>query len=414
MIANFLPYPPLSGGRLRIASLLDWLVDSGHDVTFLFLPRHRFEREELEQLRKRCKEVCIVELRPMARRLQQNVGLWGRRFLSTFRAGRYYLRNRDFFKREGAPPLSSSVDTVYSDLILKKVSRIIQKMTEKPQVVFCEYLTTSRLLELPEFSGPLKILDTLDAVHTRMKMIERGLDPWLVCTPEEEAGSLRRADVVLAIQDEEAQVFRKLVPNLEVITIGQPFGVRPALQKSCPPPRCLLVGSIHAANIEGLQWFQKKVWPFVQREINSAELLIAGDMGRYAFHGDLVRILGVVENLDEVYGQVSVVAVPILSGSGLKIKLVEALSKGKAVVATQHAALGVRDRNVFLSTDDPLLFARHIVTLLKDPDLRRSFERKALTYAKEHLQREQVYSPLKTLLQKYVESPDLPPAFLQQ
>ncbi|GEM_PF-5705802 len=402
MIAHFLPYPPVSGGRLRIASLLDWLVDSGYEVSFLLLQSYPFPREEFRQLRKRCKEVYVVELRSMGQRLRQNLGSWARRFFSAFGWGRHYLWNRALLKRMRTPRVLP-IDVFCSNSALKKVARIIQAMAEKPKAVFCEYLTTSRLLELPELFGSLKILDTLDAIHKRMAMIERGLDPWLACTPEEEAQYLRRADVVIAIQTEEARAFQKLVPDREVITVGQPFTIKRVPQKT-DALSCLLVGSIHEANLEGLQWFQKCIWPLVLREISAARLLIAGSMGEYACAEKSVQMLGAVENLDEVYRESALVAVPILSGSGLKIKLVEALSQGKAVVATEHAALGIQQEGLFLLANDPAAFADHIVTLLKNPALRRQFESKALAFAKENFQREQVYSPLKAILRRYEES----------
>lgn len=404
MISNFLPYPSFSGVRLRLASLLEWLTHSGHEISLLFLPGSRFEPKEIGQLDKLCKTVYVIDLRSFGLRFRHTIGLMGRRILSQFRLGRRYLRYRAFSQMQmGSSTILEPIDVGCSDSTLKKVARIIRGMPKKPDVTICQHLATSRLFELEELAGSLKILDTLDAIHKRMSMIEKGLRPQWACAAQEEANYLRRAEVIVAIQNEEAEIFRKLVPDRKVITVGQPFTAKRFSQKSCSTS-CLLIGSVGIPNLEGLLWFQKFVWPLVLREIDSAQLLIAGAMSEYAFPEKSVQILGVVENLDEVYGQAAVVAVPILSGSGLKIKLVEALGKGRAVVATQHAALGVQDKEVFLSADEPILFARHIVTLLKDVELRRHFESKAFEFAKEHLQHEQVYSPLKILLQEYEES----------
>lgn len=412
MISNFLPYPPRGGDRLRVASLLDWLVRSGHEVSFLLIATGRFHASEIKELRKRSREIEVLDLRTSAVRIRHTWGGWGRRFLSQFERGRRYLRSRALLQKSRSVPTLKPIDLLWSDAALKKFSQAIRRMPRKPEAVICEYLTLTRAFESSELSGSLKILDTLEVMHERMAMLEKGLDPWIACSAEEEARSLKRADVILALQEEDAKVFRRLVPDREVIAVGQPFSVFsapfPKVSGSTKPgtfgngtgSSCLLVGTSHDVNLEGLRWFQKEVWPRILQEVSSAKLLIAGSLGEHALPQESIEILGEVDDLDRVYESASVVVVPVFSGGPLKMKFLEALSRGKAVVATRHAGRGIAKKEVFLREDDPILFAAHVVSLLKNPKLRRDFENKALAFARSDLGREKVYSSLDTLLRR--------------
>lgn len=405
IVSSVLPYPPVTGSKLRVASLVDWLLEEGHEVSFLLPLRNRCRFGEIRELKRRCENVFVIELLPFWAWVEHSMAFAARWLLSQFQWGRDYLRNRALrLMRQGTSGDDlKPVDSVWSDQSLKQSARFTRKMTEPPQVTLCIYITTSRILELPELRGSFKIIDTIDAMHQRLEMVRRGLGPGIACSAEEEARFLRRADAVLAIQKEEEEIFRRLVPDRKVILIGQPFEFEaeaPPWKNSSSTPSCLIVGSTSDANLEGLAWFQQFVWPLVLKEIPPAKLWVAGSMSIYALPEKSVHRLGVVDDLDKVYRQAGVVAVPILSGTGLKMKFVEAIAKGKAVVATSEGARGLPPSNAFLLADSPTLFAEHLAKLLKSGELRQHFEAQALSYAQEHFDREKVFAPLKALLEE--------------
>jgi succinoglycan biosynthesis protein ExoO len=103
-----------------------------------------------------------------------------------------------------------------------------------------------------------------------------------------------------------------------------------------------------------------------------------------------------VPDLAPHYRDAAVVVSPLLAGSGLKIKLIEALGHGKAVVATGITLQGVRVEcaPALRPIDEPAAFAAEIVTLLKDPSLRLMRAAASLRVARDSFSAEACYAGL--------------------
>ena len=101
----------------------------------------------------------------------------------------------------------------------------------------------------------------------------------------------------------------------------------------------LFLGSNFPPNIAGIKWFVKNVLP-----CTSLKLIIAGsgmEVLKQDFQNiDKVKVIGFVENLQELYASVSFLVMPIFSGSGMKVKTAEALKYGKFIFASSEAIEG--------------------------------------------------------------------------
>ena len=214
-------------------------------------------------------------------------------------------------------------------------------------------------------------------------------DPVALIDQASELRLLGAADAVVAIQSEEGALIRRLLPGRQVIVA--PIAAEPV---AAPQPgegaSLLFVGSDTAPNVDGLRWFLREVLPLVRRAVPQVELRVVGKVGRAI--GPLpeavtgaVRLLGLVPDLAPHYRDAAVVVSPLLVGSGLKIKLIEALSQGKAVVATSVTLQGVQEAcaPAVLPIDGPDEFAAEIVALLGDPALRAERAAASLRVARE-------------------------------
>ncbi|WP_157703494.1 glycosyltransferase family 4 protein, partial [Salmonella enterica] len=137
---------------------------------------------------------------------------------------------------------------------------------------------------------------------------------------------LRKAQVLLAIQEEDANLFQEMAPECKVISMPMSAVSHSNTVKQVPG-RCLFVGSRANHNYYGLQWFLENVWSKVLQLNPDCTLHVCGtvcDLIQGTFPN--VRLLGRVDDLKPEYGAASVCLVPLLAGSGLKIKLVEAMS----------------------------------------------------------------------------------------
>ena len=161
--------------------------------------------------------------------------------------------------------------------------------------------------------------------------------------------------------------------------------------------RVLFVGSNTAPNVVGLKWFIAEVWPRVRQASPGVELHVAGWVARAApAPGEGVRLLGVVRSLRPHYAEAGVVISPLLTASGLKVKGVEALGAGKAVVGSSVSAQGVEEavRGAMVVEDDPAAFAAAVIALLASPADRQELCARATNCARVHFARGRCYGPV--------------------
>jgi succinoglycan biosynthesis protein ExoO len=217
---------------------------------------------------------------------------------------------------------------------------------------------------------------------------------------------LGRADAVIAIQADEAATVRRQLPAHTVLTA--PMAIRP-VDHAQPgqDSQLLFVGSNTAPNIVGLRWFIDRVWPLVRAGEPLAGLKVVGGVGdAFRCRAPGVEFLGRVDDLEPHYREAGVVISPLLQGSGLKIKLIEALGRGKAIVATPKTVQGVEGlvNGVLPVTDDAQSFAAEVLELLHDPALRTQRAEAALTVAREAFSATRCYETVNAFLEASVRS----------
>lgn len=120
--------------------------------------------------------------------------------------------------------------------------------------------------------------------------------------------------------------------KIKEILINQPKNIH-------NPPNMLFFGSNFPPNIEGIKLFINKVMPHTD-----GFLTIAGQ-GMECIESSIpnihnIKIMGYVENIDELYYNADIVVLPIFSGSGMKVKTAEALKFGKYIIASNEALEG--------------------------------------------------------------------------
>jgi hypothetical protein len=177
---------------------------------------------------------------------------------------------------------------------------------------------------------------------------------------------LNRADVLIAIQSEEAEALRELAPNRDVIRVGVDFKLTTSLQPPATWPVVLLVGSGNPNNVKGLKDFLRFAWPLVRRAVPEVELRVVGAVGE-AVEAALpgVRILGLVDDLEPEYSAARVIINPAVAGTGLKIKTVEALCHLRPAVVWPSGVDGIAPelRSFCRVARNWFEFAQHVIEL---------------------------------------------------
>ncbi len=229
---------------------------------------------------------------------------------------------------------------------------------------------------------------------------------------EQTSGRLRRAYLknlagrLRRYETEAAQLFDAIVPisepDLRWFSDAAPEGKPMWLSEtgvtfpgyiSEPDEPNVKVGCIGALNwepnVQGLRWFTEQVWPAVCKAIPAATLNIAGRgapaMEPYWLRGGNINWLGEADNARQFMASVNVMIAPLFAGSGLRIKIIEAMSIGRPVVATTVAVKGIpaiNGQELFIA-DDASSFSSALINLLKNREMRKSTGEAAVSLVKE-------------------------------
>jgi glycosyltransferase involved in cell wall biosynthesis len=190
-----------------------------------------------------------------------------------------------------------------------------------------------------------------------------------------EQNMLHRVDAVAAITEEDANrlrgMFYRGLPapvNADAVRAlnkggeGRPiFAVIPAgldLRAFQPDPAArpqprtvFMIGSLNwLPNLEGLEWLLREVWPAVHAELPDLELHVAGShppahLTARLQGQDKVFVHGFVDSAAAFMRQYDLMLVPLLSGGGMRIKIIEGMAAGKAILSTALGAEGVAVRD---------------------------------------------------------------------
>lgn len=192
-----------------------------------------------------------------------------------------------------------------------------------------------------------------------------------------ELSSLAAFDAVQVCTEEQRRFLRSYLGGRPPILTGLRAGIdvrRYAYRASDREPGTMLfVGNLrHEPNRQALDYFLQRIYPAIRRALPSVRLIIAGAEGPPAFVRTLerpgVEYLGKVDDIRSVLSRYAVFVAPILTGSGVRVKLMEAFAAGIPAVATSLGAEGLQDADMDLLeiADRPADFARAAVRLLQD------------------------------------------------
>ena len=203
-------------------------------------------------------------------------------------------------------------------------------------------------------------VEYLRALRYELRMLPR-LDQVQVCTPA-------NRDYLLSFRPGLAP---RLRPGLRAGIDASRYQFRNGGRE---PLTMLFVGSFrHDPNRVAMDWFVQEVMPRILERQPKAKLVVAGSdpppNHAYSDFSGALELLGFVEDVREPLGRYAVFVCPILTGSGVRVKLLEAFAAGIPVVSTAVGAEGLaREDGEFCAlSDDPAGFAERVVRLFEDP-----------------------------------------------
>lgn len=160
-------------------------------------------------------------------------------------------------------------------------------------------------------------------------------------------------------------------------------------------------------NQEAVDWFMKMCWPILSSKNELVKLVIAGRNmpDRYKLlNSDRVLVIENVSNPIDFYSSYQILIVPLLSGSGVRIKIIEGMSYGKPIISTSVGAegIGAVAGEHLMIANTPEDFVKTIIELLNDSAKQMLLSDNALNFAKRNFNNQQIVADLLKYYQKLI------------
>lgn len=197
---------------------------------------------------------------------------------------------------------------------------------------------------------------------------------------------------VWVISSDENYLFSQFVSS-EIITIPHALEVKFQLNSTQKKIDLVYVASSNEHNVKSAKWFFEEVYPKLDENIS---ICVVGKINEFIPEFSNVTKLPFVEDLNQIYSEAKVAICPMLSGTGLKIKVVEALSFGLPVVCNPRGIDGLinKTNNGCLVAEDAISFSKHIGQLLTDNNFYEQQRNLSKDYFINYLSVESVYLEL--------------------
>lgn len=204
---------------------------------------------------------------------------------------------------------------------------------------------------------------------------------------------MQQVDAIVAFTERDRRTLAPLAGGVPIVTIppGVDLPEQPLNPAGAVPPSILFVGGfVHPPNVDAARRLIQSIFPRVRHNRPDAHLVVVGPRpGKEirASSGDGVTVTGAVESTVPFLDAASVVVAPLRQGGGMRVKVMEALAAGKAIVASPLAAegLAVTNGEQILIADGDEEFAGAIVRLLDDTDFRVGMATRARCWARQNL-----------------------------
>lgn len=371
-LSRWFPHPPDNGARIRVFSILKGLARK-HRVDLISFIEAPPAPESCAVLREFLGEVLTVPYRG-------------------FQPGKLTAL-AGFF----SPTPRSLLDT-YSRAMADAVSRLALK--ERYDLVIASELDMAPYARL--VSGAWKVLEELEVT----KIARRALD---------ESHPLRRLryqltwwklsrylghlleefDGCTVVSEPEREVVVRCAPQLKHMAVI-PNGVdlsfyQPADEKETEPESLIFTGAVsYRVNFEGLEYFTREIYPLILAERPGAHLYVTGKTDPAPLERlnlrEKVVFTGYLADLRPVLRKACVNVVPLLTGGGTRLKILEGWAAGTPIVSTSRGAEGLafEDGRHLLLADQPGQFARAVLRVFSDPVLRASLRENGRALVETH------------------------------
>lgn len=363
------PYPPVGGHHIRTYNVLKILAER-HKIYFVGFAQNKDEFIYIENLKELCETVDIYLipktgfnlhfLSQVAKNLFSKLPLTAQRFF-VFDA-----------KKKIEQHLSQNrIDLVHIDMLA--LAKYVESINNIPVILTNHNVESLRLYRWIQIESSVLKKTYLFPQYLKLRNFEKKMCPLF--------------EHCIVVSEDDRQHLQNLCSFDNFVVI--PNGVdtdyfKPSAEKVREKHLIWVGGMTGPYNSDAVDYFLDQIWPIVKDEMPDVTIDFVGSsptkkLQKKASIDNNIKVIGFIEDIRPLVQRASVFVAPIRSGSGTKIKVLNAMAQAKTIVATTVAAEGIEiaDGESILLADDPIEFARKILFLLRNREIAESIGQKA-------------------------------------
>ncbi len=369
MLTNKVPYPANDGSSIAMASMVDGFVKNGVSVSLLSLNTRKHFKDEKSINKSLPRQIDF-------HKVDVNTNITPLGAAINLISGQPY-----------------HVSRFYQGAFVRELTRILQQ--KKFDLIQLEGLSMVVYLDLIRRHSKAPV--SLRAHNVEYQIWERHIAneadyfqrSYLKLQVNRlrkfELTALKKVDAVVSITAEDDTIINQLTEGVKSISI--PCGIALDTTEVCTSSShnsdmAYLASFDWLPNVQGLEWFLEKVWPILIKRRPDITFKLGGRHMPPRFKNIMENGIEVIPDVPDMKKFVcgsGIVVIPLLAGSGMRIKIIENMALGKCQVSTSIGAEGVQvenGRNILIG-DSPEEFAAQVLKALDSEELRKKIETNA-------------------------------------
>ena len=341
LLCNKSPYPTFEGGPMAMNSIVTGLLEAGHKVKILAVNSEKFNvrPEDIPEDYRRKTNIELIDVDLRVKPFKA--------FTNLFTSKSYHVER--FISKE------------FTNRLTEVLKADLYDVVQLETLYMTPYIETIR-----KYSKALIVLRAHNVEHLIWERVAKGnrfflkrafINHLARTLRNYELAAIDRVDGIAAITRKDAAYFRKYCATP---TIDIPYGVYPEEfhpnYEVTDKPQFYHIGSMNwMPNVEGIRWFVDECLEPVVAKVPDFVFHLAGrNMPTWltSLKNPHLDIIGEVPDAKEFVANHDVAIVPLLSGSGIRIKIIESMALGKTVITTMVGAEGIlyeEDVNIIIA-----------------------------------------------------------------
>ncbi len=368
-ISHFVPYPATTGASLRNFNILKEMSRTNQVHLLTFAQRERGSRPGNaklynEELEKYCQDVVVINVPTDCSRLKW-YSLLAFNIFSTAPYSAWRFRSSEMVRAIGDQLKKHSFDAIHIDTIA--LAQYLMHLRGLPAVLNHHNVESNLLLMRAHNERNLVVKTYVAIQGLKLRKAEKK--------------AVNRFHGNICVSELDRNELLKLNPEANVRTVPngtdtEYFSPVIGVQESAS---LVFAGAMSwYPNRDAMLFFGDRIWPFIRRAVPGVTMNLIGssppiELVKLGQRDNQFKVLGFVDDVRPTIAEAAVYVVPIRVGGGTRLKILDAMAMGKAIVSHPIGAEGldVTDGTDIVIAQEPEEFARSVIELLQGGERRQ-------------------------------------------